>query len=62
MNIIDESTGSGVYTTVAYSGRPLDDGSFDYSTDRQKLRATGPIPQGNYTINVNKIQDNICYR
>ena len=56
MHIIEESTGSGVYNTVDYSDRPLNNRSFDYSPARQKLKATGPIPLGNNSINVNQIQ------
>ncbi|MFN8208751.1 MAG: FG-GAP-like repeat-containing protein [Bacteroidales bacterium] len=56
MNIMDESTGSSIYSTRAYSGRALDNGSFDYSVDRQKLVGNGPIPEGNYYINANEVQ------
>jgi len=40
----------------AVSGRPLDDGSFDYSKERQKIKDQGPIPEGEYYINPQKIQ------
>lgn len=34
----------------AVSGRPLSNGSFDYSPNRQRLANTGPLPEGIYTI------------
>ena len=43
--------GSAVFSAPAVSGRPLADGSFDYSVARQKMGSTGPIPAGNYNIN-----------
>ena len=45
-----------VFSATAVSGRPLDDGTFDYSISRQKMKSTGPIPAGNYTIDPQKIQ------
>jgi len=48
--------GKEVYSTKAYSGRPLEDGSFDYSVSRQKMKGVGPIPEGTYFINGSKIQ------
>ena len=43
--------GNTVFSAPAVSGRPLADGSFDYSVARQKMGSTGPIPAGNYNIN-----------
>jgi len=40
----------------AVSGRPLKDGSFDYSKERQKIKDQGPIPEGEYRINPQEIQ------
>lgn len=40
----------------AVSGRPLKDGSFDYSKQRQKLPSIGPLPEGNYYIKPQEIQ------
>ena len=40
----------------AVSGRPLDDGSFDYSSERQKIGSVGPIPEGDYSIDLNATQ------
>ncbi|WP_052522391.1 L,D-transpeptidase family protein [Saccharicrinis fermentans] len=48
--------GNETYSTKAYSGRPLEDGTFDYSVARQKMEKIGPIPEGTYFINGSKIQ------
>jgi hypothetical protein len=40
----------------AVSGRPLKDGSFDYSKERQAIKNQGPIPEGEYHINPQEIQ------
>ena len=40
----------------AVSGRPLEDGTFDYSAERQLISNEGPIPEGAYFINSNKTQ------
>jgi hypothetical protein len=32
----------------AVSGRPANNGKFDYSVDRQKIPNNGPIPAGKY--------------
>jgi hypothetical protein len=45
--------GNTVFSAPAVSGRPLADGSFDYSIERQKIGFTGPIPAGKYYINPN---------
>jgi Protein of unknown function (DUF2778) len=39
----------------AVSGKPLANGSFDYSAARQRLGNTGPIPAGNYWINPSEL-------
>lgn len=39
----------------AVSGKPDEKGKFDYSLDRQHIRNEGPIPEGNYWINPQKI-------
>jgi hypothetical protein len=44
----------GQYTAV--SGKPYDNGYFDYSIDRQKMKDVGPIPEGSYYICLNKVQ------
>lgn len=40
----------------AVSGKALDDGTFDYSVERQKMSDVGPIPEGEYKININATQ------
>lgn len=50
--------GAKMYSYPAVSGRPLADGSFDYSVDRQKIGGTGPIPEGIYWIRPDEIDDN----
>lgn len=54
--LILSEDGEEVLSLKAVSGRPLDDGSFDYSIERQMLSFEGPVPEGDYTINPNKIQ------
>jgi RHS repeat-associated protein len=60
------------YEYDADSGRATSDGktpggidlsTFDYSKGRQKLKGTGPIPEGNYFVIKNKIQkfDDLSY-
>jgi len=44
------------FSYKAVSGRPLKDGSFDYSRTRQKIKNEGPIPEGEYYINPQEIQ------
>jgi RHS repeat-associated protein len=39
------------YSTPAVSGRPSEEGLFDYSHNRQKEGSTGPLPEGNYIVN-----------
>ncbi len=41
----------------AVSGRVLEDGTFDYSQERQKLGFTGPIPEGNYGVHIEDTQN-----
>jgi len=40
---------------AAVSGRPLSDGTFDYSDSRQRQRGEGPIPAGRYWITPSEI-------
>ena len=40
----------------AVSGRMLENGSFDYSAERQKVHDVGPIPEGEYSVNMNNTQ------
>jgi hypothetical protein len=54
LSLFDE--GKMVYSVKAYSGRPLENGTFDYSIARQKMKGVGPIPEGTYFINGSKIQ------
>ena len=49
LSIVED--GKNVFSVPAVSGRPLDDGSFDYTLERQKKGSTGPIPEGKYSIN-----------
>lgn len=44
------------FSYKAVSGKPLDDGRFDYSIERQKVKNEGPIPEGEYYINPQEIQ------
>jgi type VI secretion system (T6SS) effector TldE1-like protein len=58
-------TGSGAGRSMVYpavSGRPIGQGAFDYSADRQKLAREGPIPEGEYWIQPSELQDNAWYR
>jgi hypothetical protein len=41
---------------LAVSGNPLANGSFDYSAERQKISSIGPIPEGEYSVNMNSTQ------
>lgn len=41
----------------AVSGRASDDGTFSYSDSRQAQKSEGPIPEGDYTINPQSIQN-----
>ncbi len=46
-----DANGNTLHSYPACSGRPLEDGCFDYSVDRQKQEDIGPIPEGEYFIN-----------
>ncbi len=48
--------GKAVASYPAVSGRPLADGSFDYSADRQRIHDVGPLPEGEYSVNMNETQ------
>jgi hypothetical protein len=47
---------------VAVSGRPDDQGGFDYTQSRQTERSSGPIPAGEYWINPSEIWTNAWYK
>jgi hypothetical protein len=49
-------------TYTAVSGRPLSSGKFDYSSARQKLMGTGPIPEGIYWLNPGQLWENAWYK
>lgn len=40
----------------AVSGRASDDGSFDYSKERQAQKDKGPLPEGTYFLNPEEVQ------
>ena len=44
------------FSYKAVSGRPLKNGNFEYSKQRQKMEGIGPIPEGEYYINPQEIQ------
>ncbi|SAI46918.1 Uncharacterised protein [Bordetella ansorpii] len=46
----------------AVSGRPASSGRFDYSAARQRLANVGPIPAGQYWIDLSQMWDNAWYR
>nr|WP_239483032.1 tlde1 domain-containing protein [Paraburkholderia sp. C35] len=46
---------------AAVSGRPLDNGSFDYSLARQCEPEQGPIPEGRYWIKPSQMWTNRWY-
>jgi hypothetical protein len=46
----------------AVSGRPDAEGRFDYSPARQRISNEGPIPEGEYWINPEELQDNAWWR
>ena len=48
--------GKEIISVPAMSGRPSEDGSFDYSKDRWDDKGVGPIPEGSYSINTKNIQ------
>lgn len=55
---------TGAKAVIAYSavsGRPSE-GKFDYSAERQKIRDQGPIPEGEYWIQLHELQENSWYR
>jgi hypothetical protein len=43
---------------TAVSGRPGENGEFDYSAERQKMSGKGPIPVGEYWIQPSQIWEN----
>ncbi|WP_442943564.1 tlde1 domain-containing protein [Nitrospirillum sp. BR 11752] len=51
----------GGYTYFGVSGRPNDNGEFDYSIPRQRMRREGPIPEGQYWIEPSQMWTNHWY-
>jgi RHS repeat-associated protein len=45
------------FSTPAVSGRPNDMGLFDYSFESQKNKGSGPLPEGNYTIDIANLRE-----
>jgi hypothetical protein len=45
------------YVFDAVSGAALEDGSFEYSLERQAEKDQGPLPEGEYTVNPSAIQN-----
>ena len=54
--------GSKDYSYPAASGKADNDGKFDYSSARQKLRREGPIPEGTYWIRPDEMWENARYK
>lgn len=44
------------FSYKAVSGRPLNNGKFDYSRNRQKSKREGPIPEGIYYVTPQHVQ------
>jgi Protein of unknown function (DUF2778) len=53
--------GSKVYIYSAVSGKPQN-GRFDYSTEAQKQKNKGPIPEGTYWIKPDELWENAWYK
>jgi|GEM_PF-3669094 len=56
----ENEDGSLVLETHVYSadsGKPLKDDTFDYSKERQAIVGRGPVPEGEYSIKPNEIQN-----
>ncbi|WP_167338433.1 tlde1 domain-containing protein [Paraburkholderia oxyphila] len=53
--------GAGGRGYAAVSGRPSDDGGFDYSTARQREGRVGPIPPGQYWVQPSQMWTNHWY-
>lgn len=55
--VITQDDGNVIYrqTYPAVAGKPDENGKFDYSPERQKISDGGPIPEGTYWINPQKI-------
>lgn len=55
--VITQDDGNVIYrqTYPAVAGKPDENGKFDYSPERQKIPNQGPIPEGTYWINPQKI-------
>jgi len=56
------SGGTSTYKYKAVSGRPDNNGGFDYSRARQRLSGIGPIPEGIYWIRPDELWENAWYR
>ena len=50
---VDEGDRIKRYSYSAVAGRPLSDGSFDYSRERQRTVNEGPLPEGEYWVDPN---------
>ena len=46
----------------AVSGKPTEQGDFDYSLERQKIADQGSIPEGEFWIQPSQLQENAWYR
>lgn len=56
------TNGEDTYTYPAVSGRPGQNGSFDYSVERQRAAGAGPIPEGTYWIRPDELWENAWYK
>jgi len=54
-NLTIVENGKEVLSLPAVSGRMQEDGTFDYSEERQKMKSTGPLPEGFYLLNLNEL-------
>jgi len=54
--------GSKGYSYPAVSGTPDSGSSFDYSPARQRMRNSGPIPEGVYWIRPDELWENAWYK
>lgn len=55
-------SGKKTHIFPAVSGRPDKSGSFAYTVERQKERASGPIPQGEYWIDFEELWTNAWWK
>jgi hypothetical protein len=45
------------FSTPAVSGRPDANGQFTYTQEREAMSSTGPIPEGNYSIDPSQVRE-----